>query len=399
MLRMIKFEFAKLFHTGIVLGAIVVLLIINIAILRGMCFSSATTAVVLPDGTELSGKEAVSYNQSVAERYSGNFTDEKIARIVSDLANEYPKEYAEIVAERRINSLLPTTYQFVTMFIPPADYAEIMQDAKAEGTEIPALTEYGLVSMKDVGFSFIDKPLQYGFWDSWCWFITGYGGNTISIAIPALIVIIIAISTVFSNEYSLKTDALILTTKHGKNRQIVAKLLTCIIFVTLIFVGLFAMDCVAYGWQYGMDGWNADIQANLGLVFYGALIPMSNLQLLFFALLLTWLAGIFTAGLTTALSAVTKTPFSTLIIALAVFVFPAILKQTFAERAVRDSLIVFPINAVNTPEVIRMHIDVNSIFFGQPLAPLHWIMIASVAVLILSSIVAYKAFKSHQVTG
>lgn len=398
MLRMIKFELAKLFHKGIVLGVIAVLLLINISILMGSCFGNTATNVIKPDGAKLTGREAVAYNQSIAARYAGDFTDKTIARIVSDFASEYPKEYADVVSEHRINNLLPTTYQYISSFIPTPDYEKAIEAAQSKGDEIPPLTDHGLISMREI-FANFDKPLQCGFWDSWAYFVMGYGSQLISIAVPALIVIVIAVSTVFSGEYSLKTDALILTTRYGKNRQIIAKLLTCIIFATLIVVGLFAMNCVAYGWQFGLDGWNVDIQTDMGLSFFEVLTPMNNLQLIFFALLLAWLAGIFTAGITAALSSVTKTPFSSLIIALAVFILPWILKQTFVERAVRDSLIVFPINAVNTPEVIRMPADTNSIFFGQPFAPLHWIIIVSFAVLILSSIIAYKAFKSHQVTN
>lgn len=399
MLRMIKFELAKLFHKGIVLGAIAVLVLVNIAILQGLCFSGTTATVVLPDGTRLTGKDAVTYNQSVTARYAGDFTDGTIARMMSDLAEEYPDEYADIISEHRINSLLPKVYQDIILFLPPANYDEVVQEALDQGVTIPPLNEYGLMSIQDHNFAFADKPLQYGFWDSWYWFVTGYGSSLISIAVPALIVIIIGVSTVFSSEYSLKTDALILTTRYGKNKQIIAKLLACVIFTTLIVVGLFAMNCGAYGWQYGPDGWNADIQTNMGFMFYGALTPMNNLQLIFFALLLTWLAGIFTAGLTAALSAATKTPFSSLIIALAVFFLPKILKQILAEPVVRDSLIVFPINAVNTPEVIRMHTDSSSIFYGQPFAPFYWIIAVSAVALVLSGIVAYKVFRCHQVTG
>ena len=392
MLRMIRFEFSKLFHRGIVVGAVIALLAINLCILR-----STTIETVLPDGTKLSGREAVAYNQSVAARYAGDFTDDTIARIVSDLAAEYPDKYAEIVSEERVDGSLPTIYQQAVLFIPTSGYKEAAKQAQEQGGSVSPLNEYGLISMADL-FADFDQPLQYGFSDSWYRFVTGYASSFISIAVVALMVIIIGVSTIFSSEYSLKTDALILTTQYGKNRQIIAKLLTCIMFATVIMGGLFVMSCAVYAPQYGLDGWNADIQTNIWLMFNRVLIPMNNLQLIFFALLLAWLAGIFTAGLTAVLSAVTKTPFSSLIIALTVFILPGIFRQTL-DGAVRDSLIVFPVNAVNTPEVIRTHTYAGSIFYGQPFAPLQWIVIASVTVLILSGITAYNVFKSHQVKG
>lgn len=322
MLRMIRFELKKMYANSVVIGSLAVLLLICFLILQAYCFNNSATSAITPDGTQLSGREAITFNQSVAQKYTGDFTDDTIAKMVLDYSTDYPAEYAETVESGAINSLVPTSYLYLAMFIPPANYDAIAQDAIAHGTSIPPLTEAGLVSIRDYGTVYVDKPLQYGYNDSWAYFFSGFCGQTIAIAFPALIVIIIAVSTIFSSEYSTKMDALILTTRYGKNRQIIAKLFASMIFTTMIIGGLFILFCVAFGVQYGVLGWNTDIQANLGLSLMGVNLPLNNLQLIFFGLGIVWLAGIFAAAVTAMISAVTKTPFSSLIVAFAVFMAP-----------------------------------------------------------------------------
>ena len=350
MLRMIRFELKKMYSNSVVIGSLAVLLLVCFLILQAYCFNNSATTTITPDGTKLSGREAITFNQSIAEKYTGDFTDDTIAEMVSDFSIDYPTEYAEMAKNGFINSLLPSSYLYLAMFIPPANYDEIEQDAIAHGTSIPPLTEAGLVSIRDLGTAYIDKPLQYGYSDSWAYFFSGFCGSTIAIAFPALIVILIAVSTIFSSEYSTKMDALILTTRYGKNRQIIAKLFSGMIFTTTIIGGLFILFCIAFGVQYGVLGWNADIQTNLGLSLIGVKLPLNNLQLIIFGFIIVWLAGIFAAAATAMISAVTKTPFSSLIVAFAVFMAPLIIRQLLPESVLRDLLIVFPANAVNAQE-------------------------------------------------
>ena len=71
MLRMLRFEFQKLFSHTIVIGALAVLLLISVILLQSYCFNNSSTTVYLPDGEQLSGREAILYNQSLAEKYAG----------------------------------------------------------------------------------------------------------------------------------------------------------------------------------------------------------------------------------------------------------------------------------------------------------------------------------------
>ena len=106
--------------------------------------------------------------------------------------------------------------------------SEIMDEAEYPGIRVTMITLFDgvrtplkidistgdAITPKEVrySFSFIVALLGVvGFPE--VYFFSGFCGQTIAIAFPALIVIIIAVSTIFSSEYSTKMDALILTTR------------------------------------------------------------------------------------------------------------------------------------------------------------------------------------------
>lgn len=397
--RMIRFELKKLYCNSVVLGSMAVLLLISLFILQACCLNNSATSLITPDGVQLSGREAIEYNQSIASQYTGDFTDETIAKMVADFSERYPDQYEKMVRGDSISLTLPSAYIYLSMFIPPENYDEIAQDALEHGTTIPPLTEDGLVGLRDYGTVYVDKPLQYGYSDSWAFLFTGFCGPTIAVAFPALIVIVIAISTVFSSEYSTKMAALILTSRYGKNRQIFAKLIASIIFTTVLIICLFLLFCIAFGIQYGPVGWNADMQTNLGLSLLGVALPFNNLQLLLFGLGIVWIAGVFTTAATAMISSLTRSPFSSLIIAFTLFMAPWIIRQMLPEGFLHDALLIFPANSVNVQEVLISPINAQSVFYLQPWGPALCILGAVIVSLLLSVVIMYRAFSNHQAAG
>ena len=83
----------------------------------------------------------------------------------------------------------------------------------------------------------------------------------------------------------------------------------------------------------------------------------------------------------------------------AVFVAPWSIRQLRPESTLRDLLIVFPVNAVNAHEVFLMPVDVQSVFCNQSLVPALCIALATIIALLVSSIIAYKAFRNYQTVG
>lgn len=177
MLRMIGFEFKKMYANSVVTGSLAVLLLVCVLILQAYCFNSPAASVITPDGTQLSGREAITFNQRIAEKYSGDFTDDTIAKMVSDFSADYPGEYAEMAEGGAVSAWIPSSYLSLAMFIPTANYDEIAQNAAAHGTAVLPLTNAGLVSIQNYETADVEEPLQYGYGESWAAFFRDFAGK------------------------------------------------------------------------------------------------------------------------------------------------------------------------------------------------------------------------------
>ena len=379
MLRMVRFELKKLLGSAAVRGCLAALAVVCAMLLQAYCFQSPAVSALLPDGTQLSGREAVLYHQAVARRYEGDFTDATIARMAADLAAEDPQTYAALKRGGAVSAALPAPYLYLAMFLPPQEGG------------VP-LTEYGTIGLRDYGAAFLDKPLQYGYGDSWALFVQGFCGSTIAAAAPALLVVVVAVSGVFSGEYAAGTDALLLTARRGRGHLVAAKLLASLIFATLVVGGVFLIFAAAFGVQFGPAGWSADMQTNLGLSLLSVELPWSNLQLVLESFAVAWMAGAAAACVSAGLSAVTGTPFASLMVCAAAFAAPGVLRQLLDEGLLRDVLAVFPVNAVRVLELLRLPAVEGSLFSGAPHSPVIAVGAVAAAAAVLSGAAGVKCF-------
>lgn len=402
MVRLTGYEWKKILMRPVTAGALAVLGVFCMILLHVYCFEGSDTVCLTPEGTRLSGQEAVRFDQATAVKYEGDFTDEQIARMIADFATEYPEEYEALKSDRPVSDALPSSYLYLSMFLPTEEYIAAVSDAGIRDTDSAdmektagLLTEKGYISLTAYDAAFVEKPLQYGYGSSWSSFLRGFCSGGISAAVPVLLVTVIGVSALFSGEYSSGMDRLIRTARYGKSRQIWAKLLTAFLFAEAIAAGVFLIFAVCYGFFYHLDGWNADMQTNLPLLLLSVGISMSNLQMVLFAFGLLLSAAAVTAFVTAAVSSFTASPFSSLILSLALLIAPGILRQMTADSLFHDLLLLFPVNAVNAPEVLRSSLDAGSVFSGHPCGAVTGILTGAVLVSACCAVMAYFRFSRY----
>ena len=98
------------------------------------------------------------------------------------------------------------------------------------------------------------------------------------------------------------------------------------------------------------------------------------------------------------ISAITKSPFSSLKVAFAVLTAPWVIRQLLPENTLRDILPLFPANAVNVQEVLLLPVYEQSIYYHRALAPAVGILLFAVLGVFFFGFMAYRGFKGHQVT-
>ena len=73
-------------------------------------------------------------------------------------------------------------------------------------------------------------------------------------------VILLALAGVFSQEHTFNTNALILSTKHGRMKLTTAKILAAIVFLTNVVLGAWLVNVVVNVLMAGGTGWSLPIQ-------------------------------------------------------------------------------------------------------------------------------------------
>lgn len=290
MIRLIGFEFGKIVKRRVVLASLAVLVILGLMLYMG----NGPQGVIcrLPDGEYIGGGEAVAYEKKVAAEYEGVLTEEKAQRILEQYAPEAPDGGVWTV-----NS----TYNTIQSWFGN-------RDGSYNGLTVEeAFPDYEG-----------EEPLILGYADGYAGFL--FTGMYLMMAVG--VVLAIALSPVFSQEYASGTDALILASRHGKRRCGRAKVLAAYLFTLLVTGSCFLVMILIFLAGFGLTGGGSSIQLNNRDLLRSLSYSMTCLEAAGTCLVL-WLAGaLILTAVILVLSALCRTSFVTLIAALALYILP-----------------------------------------------------------------------------
>lgn len=189
-----------------------------------------------------------------------------------------------------------------------------------------ALSEFysGHLSQKEKTFwqnksEQVKTPYRFGYYEGWTeW------NRTLIYFILTILVICIIIAPVFAGEYQSGADAIILSAKYGKSKNVTAK----IIASNLVAFAVFTMNiCLSFALVFGFlgtAGWNLPVQV------LGATVPfaMNLLQLTLLNIGIAYLVMFAFVAFTLFLSSKLKTPFLVLIVVLPLIFMPIFINLT-----------------------------------------------------------------------
>ncbi len=143
-------------------------------------------------------------------------------------------------------------------------------------------------------------------------------------------VVAICLAPIFSNEYASHMDALILTSRYGKNKAILAKLLTgftLAVGITVLCLGAVLLELSA---SYGFHGWDLPVQAcRTG---FPSSIPIHMLQMLGISVGCAVSASCLVAAVVMFCSAKIKSSFRVIIVSMIFILLPELLIYTVYEK-------------------------------------------------------------------
>lgn len=210
------------------------------------------------------------------------------------------------------------------------------------------------------------------------------------IALIIFIVIAICISPIFANEYYMKTDQIILSSKYGKSKVIFAKLFTGISFsvgisFVTIFVFLLSMLSV-----HGFNGADMAIQT----IDVYSTYPVNLLQASLIAAAVTVFTALLFGMLSMLLSSLLKSSFLSVIISFLILLLPAIINVSPKDRLLYQILQVFPARAAQFSNIFSNYMFE---FFGFIFTPAKFYIVFSIIGTLLLVPLAKNAFKNHQI--
>lgn len=235
----------------------------------------------------------------------------------------------------------------------------------------------------------VDKQPYYDYYHGWERLSMSFSGL---VAFVVGAVIVICLSPVFSQEYSNKTDAIVLPTKYGKSKVIVAKLFSSFIFTTVTFLLFAVINFSLYAAIYGLTGYNSAIQ--LEFLYYQSPYNLTFIELYVSVLGLSYVGLIFMAAITLFISSKGKNPFICVILSALVLYLPTIdlsSRSYFVDKIIS----LFPANIMNANGLFELGVFYN--IFGIPLLQPILMMVIAIfgsGLLVRST---YNAFKNYQV--
>lgn len=267
-------------------------------------------------------------------------------------------------------------------------YTEMIQ--KVKSGERLLLDDVSVHSIRDLGFTEFEKPLQIGNYVPWTDFFSVIGNINLLICVLTILIC----STIFSNDTSKNVNQILLITKLGRNKMIFAKIIvgTVIPLCTLILFHL--LNAGIFSLMYDTSGWNSSIQTNLSMGLFQFPVEWNHLQTYLIVVLLQSIGIVFVSSFTLLISSFAKSPITSLSVSLGMFLLPQLLLQIFRKGILNKLLYFFPINNLNAQKTLELLSSEKSFLMSSFIQNLMVVFLFLITLKIIFDFITYRHMKS-----
>lgn len=221
----------------------------------------------------------------------------------------------------------------------------------------------------------------------------GYRGvlsRMFTVGVLLILTVIACLAPVFANEYSDRTDQLILTARYGKNRALAAKLLAGVSFAVLLSLILLLAESIPALVFYGFDGWNAPLQ----LVNIMTTYPLTILEGVLVLCGLAVISAVLTAGMTLFLSARLKSAFAVMMVLGTFIILCLFIRVPEQYRILYQLDLSLPLTVLSLDGAFSGYFFV---IFGRCFTPYQAIPVIYGIITAILLVCSYRCFKNHQI--
>lgn len=417
MKKLVYFECLKILKKRSFLCAA---LLMTVMLITVPCLTISENSWIREDGTEITGMAAIRAKRDALENASCDLTAEKLQSVImnyqrayADSANFMKEDgtagawlnnaaYAKYIqSDSDIKFLIDMaftpegeTYDYDAMGSMDLADAENFYEKRMEKVEeyLNMDYSYGNYSEADKEY-FITKnekltiPFHYEYNTGWNKLL---GISYASLMVVALVVCI-ALAPVFSSEYQTGADAILLSTKYGRSKLIVAKIVSSFLLTGVIYVsGMLILTLVTF-LIYGSGG----AESSLQVLNFLAPADVNLLQTYLYVLLAGYFMCLFMQGITLLLSAKLPSPFPVIISTMAFFFIPMFLSYSKSSRIYNNILNLMPAKMAAAYTALTKY-EVFHIF-GLKISYPVMLVLTALLVSFITLPFAYRAFHRHQV--
>ncbi len=417
MKKIIRFEFMKVFKKKSFLCAASLMMVMLIIV---PCLTISENNWINEDGTEITGMSAILAKRNSMENSSCDLTTEKLQSVITNYQSAYADPASFIKEDGTVGSWINNAayakyiqsnsdiiFLIDMAFTPEGenyDYYAIgslnLKDAENfYENRMKKVDEYLNMDYSYGNYSEADKeyfitqnekltiPFHYEYNTGWNKLL---GISYVALMVIALVVCI-TLAPIFSSEYQTGADAILLSTKYGRSKLIVAKivssfLLTSVIYVLGILILTFATFLI-----YGSGGAACSLQ----VLNFLAPADVNLLQSYLYVLLAGYFMCLLMQGITLLLSAKMSSPFPVIICTMVFFFIPSFLSYSRSSRTYNNILNLMPAKMAAAYTALTKY-EVFHIFGLKISYPVMLILVA-LLVSVITLPFAYKAFHKHQV--
>ncbi len=383
MMNMMKCEIDKIIQSKSFIGGLMVSLIVLAGILFiGFYYSQLNiSGEKVGEGTEL-------YHEVVKES-KGDFTDQKVKSILANYIDRYQSTYVE----SKTFDLF--SWQIGEVFFPnDEDIYLKMNEAIAQDEKV-MIDEIKLKTINEIGFSEFENPLKIGSYVTWY----DLYKVTNQLFLLTSVIIILICSLVFSGDTSRNMNQLLLSTKFGRSKLTISKIMASTLLSSILFLVIHILSLLSfYVYNSGFEGWDSSIQTNFSLKLFSFPVEFNHLQVFLFVIALHFISMLSIIGITLYVSSLTRSPFSSLVISIGLFLLPKALTEFFKRGVVYKSLNLLPINNYRVEDFLSLLSSKYDFLLNHFVQNLVFVMIVLLVIKITLDILVYVRMKKYQVT-
>ncbi len=327
------------------------------------------------NGENIYGKEAIEKDKELAAEYAGPLTEETVQKIY----DRYGFSYRDMETGKMTGNFCS---QFITQW---------MTNVREAGEENPE--EIRFYEGKE--WEMNAAPLLKG--DTWFDYVYGWSDLREIYGIMVIwglaVLIIIGLSPVFSEEYTLKTADILLTTRRGKKSGIWIKMAAALCFALIVFAAVTFYVWAIYLKVFGTQGLDASpFLIGAGTPAFGY-CPNTIKGFFLFSFALGMAGFLLLTGMVLAASALCKNAFITVIVSLAVFLFPVVWVKILGPMRVFGITMTKNVThfMVSMPVYLPMH---WGFAFSERQIIVH--LAIALAVGILCVVLGYRGYRNYQ---